>query len=58
MMFPIGVGIVHAMADRISRRTGLPVDPLRLRFGTGMMLMAAYASSAGGIGTPVGSRPT
>ena len=33
------------------------VDPMKLRFGTGMMLMAAYAASIGGIGTPVGTPP-
>jgi sodium-dependent dicarboxylate transporter 2/3/5 len=57
MMMPIGVGIVGAMAEMISRGRGSPVDPRRLRFGTGMMLMAAYAASAGGIGTPVGTPP-
>lgn len=57
MMFPIGVGIVHTMAGMIARQQGRPVDPYRLRYGTGMMLMAAYAASAGGIGTPVGSPP-
>ena len=57
MMFPIGLGIVHTMADISSKRTGVPVDPKKLRFGTAMMLMAAYASSAGGIGTPVGTPP-
>ncbi len=57
MMYPIGLGIVYAMADIMARKTGRTVDPLRLRFGTGMMLMAAYAASAGGIGTPVGTPP-
>jgi sodium-dependent dicarboxylate transporter 2/3/5 len=57
MMFPIAVGIVHALADIQVKRTGRKVDPLKLRFGTGMMLMAAYAASAGGIGTPVGTPP-
>lgn len=57
MMFPIGLGIVHIMSDAVARRTGRDVDPRRLRFGTGMMLMAAYAASAGGIGTPVGTPP-
>jgi sodium-dependent dicarboxylate transporter 2/3/5 len=57
MMYPIGLGIVAAMADLVSARTGRPVDPKTLRFATGMMLMAAYASSAGGIGTPVGTPP-
>lgn len=57
MMFPIGLGIVHTMADIASKRSGARVDPKKLRFGTAMMLMAAYASSAGGIGTPVGTPP-
>ena len=57
MMFPIGVGIISAMADMIARQTGRKVCVERLRFTTGMMLMAAYASSTGGIGTPVGSPP-
>jgi sodium-dependent dicarboxylate transporter 2/3/5 len=57
MMFPIGLGIISAMADMIARQTGRKVTPERLRFTTGMMLMAAYASSTGGIGTPVGTPP-
>jgi len=57
MMMPIGLGIVSALADLLSRQTGRPVDARRLRFATGIMLMAAYASSTGGIGTPVGTPP-
>jgi sodium-dependent dicarboxylate transporter 2/3/5 len=57
MMFPIGLGIVYAVADLVKDATGKDVDPTRLRYGTGMMLMAAYAASAGGIGTPVGTPP-
>jgi sodium-dependent dicarboxylate transporter 2/3/5 len=57
MMFPIAIGIVYALADIQFKRTGRKVDPLKLRFGTGMMLMTAYAASAGGIGTPVGTPP-
>jgi len=57
MMFPIAVGIVYALADIRAKQTGRKVDPLKLRFGTGMMLMAAYAASAGGIATPVGTPP-
>jgi sodium-dependent dicarboxylate transporter 2/3/5 len=57
MMFPIGVGIISAMADMMARQTGRKVDVERLRFATGMMLMAAYACSTGGIGTPVGTPP-
>lgn len=57
MMFPIALGIVSAMADISLNKMGKRVDPLKLRFGTGMMLMAAYAASAGGIATPVGTPP-
>jgi solute carrier family 13 (sodium-dependent dicarboxylate transporter), member 2/3/5 len=57
MMFPIGLGIIYAMADIMIAKSGKDVDPTRLRYGTGMMLMAAYAASAGGIGTPVGTPP-
>jgi sodium-dependent dicarboxylate transporter 2/3/5 len=57
MMLPIGIGIVSAMADMLEKKTGRKTEPTRLRFATAMMLMAAYASSAGGIGTPVGTPP-
>lgn len=57
MMFPIGLGIIYAMGDIVEQQTGKAVDPTHLRYGTGMMLMAAFASSTGGIGTPVGSPP-
>ena len=57
MMFPIGLGIIYAVADLVKDKSGKEVDPTRLRYGTGMMLMAAYAASAGGIGTPVGTPP-
>jgi sodium-dependent dicarboxylate transporter 2/3/5 len=57
MMYPIGLGIVLTMSGMMAEKTGKQVDPRRLRYGTGMMLMAAYAASAGGIGTPVGSPP-
>jgi sodium-dependent dicarboxylate transporter 2/3/5 len=57
MMFPIALGIVYAMADIMARQQGKAVDPLKLRFGTGLMLMAAYGSSTGGIATPVGTPP-
>ncbi len=57
MMFPIGLGIIAAMAGLLEKKTGRKADPARMRFATAMMLMAAYASSAGGIGTPVGTPP-
>ncbi len=58
MMFPIALGIVYALADIMAKQHGKTVDPLKLRFGTGLMLMAAYGASTGGIGTPVGTRRT
>jgi sodium-dependent dicarboxylate transporter 2/3/5 len=57
MMFPIALGIIRAMAEIMAKQRGLPVDPMKLRFGTGLMLMAAYAASTGGIATPVGTPP-
>jgi sodium-dependent dicarboxylate transporter 2/3/5 len=57
MMFPIALGIVYATSDLIQRNTGKVVEPTKLRFGTAMMLMAAYSASTGGIGTPVGTPP-
>ena len=57
MMYPIGLGICTALASLMEKNTGRRVDPTKLRFGTGMMLMAAYAASVGGIGTPVGTPP-
>ncbi|HQG47143.1 MAG TPA: DASS family sodium-coupled anion symporter, partial [bacterium] len=47
MMLPIGLGIVSALDEQQPQP----------RFSTGMLLMAAYAASAGGIGTPVGTPP-
>ncbi len=57
MMFPIALGIVHAMAGIMAKQANRPVNPLKLRFGTGIMLMAAYGASTGGIATPVGTPP-
>ncbi len=57
MMYPIALGIIYATADVLEQREGSMVNPMSLKYGTGMMLMAAYASSVGGIGTPVGTPP-
>ncbi len=57
MLFPIGLGMISAMAEMMSAETGRAIPRERLRFGTGLMLMAAYASSIGGVGTPVGTPP-
>ena len=51
MLTPIGAGIIGAMAHHDQARRG------HGRFATGFLLMAAYAASAGGIGTPIGSPP-
>ena len=51
MMLPIGIGLI-SIIERISDNSKKST-----KFATGMMLMAAYAASTGGIGTPVGSPP-
>lgn len=57
MMYPIAIGIVTSMVEIYEKRKGREINPLKLKFATAMMLMTAYASSAGGIGMPVGSPP-
>jgi sodium-dependent dicarboxylate transporter 2/3/5 len=57
MMFPIGVAILTEMARLQSRRTGREIKFTELRYGTGLMLMASFASSVGGLATPVGTPP-
>lgn len=56
MLFPIALGVLGALA-RLLSAGGKEVDPTRLRFGTALMLLCAFASSIGGIGTPVGTPP-
>ena len=57
MMLPIGLAILQEMARMESRRTGREVRHTDLPYGTGLMLMAAFASSIGGLATPVGTPP-
>ncbi|MBI4625269.1 MAG: DASS family sodium-coupled anion symporter, partial [Verrucomicrobia bacterium] len=57
MMFPIGVAILTEMARRQGERTGQSIHFTQLKYGTGLMLTAAFASSIGGLATPVGSPP-
>jgi sodium-dependent dicarboxylate transporter 2/3/5 len=57
MMYPIAMSVLAALGRLLARDADGPVDVTRLRFGTGLMLAAAYASSIGGIATPVGSPP-
>jgi sodium-dependent dicarboxylate transporter 2/3/5 len=51
MMFPIGLSIVSHLTR------GHESDPRSREFATAMMLMAAFAASVGGIGTPIGTPP-
>jgi len=48
MMFPIGLAIVSMLYTKEGNRD-------RERYATGMMLMCAFASSIGGLATPVGT---
>jgi sodium-dependent dicarboxylate transporter 2/3/5 len=57
MLFPIALGVLEATARSLPPDSGGPVDPTRLRIGTALMLATAYASSVGGVATPVGSPP-
>ncbi|MEN3044761.1 MAG: DASS family sodium-coupled anion symporter [Candidatus Hydrothermales bacterium] len=47
MLFPIGLGVLNVI-NRINRSP---------KYSTSLMLMLAYASSVGGIATPVGTPP-
>jgi sodium-dependent dicarboxylate transporter 2/3/5 len=57
MMLPIGVAILSEMARRKSEREGRPIRFTELKYGTGLMLAAAFAASIGGMATPVGTPP-
>jgi sodium-dependent dicarboxylate transporter 2/3/5 len=57
MMYPIGMSILVAMSRLLERARGENVDFTRLRYGTALMLVTAYAGSIGGVGTPVGTPP-
>ncbi|WP_022930187.1 SLC13 family permease [Patulibacter americanus] len=57
MLFPIGMGIVGSLSKMVAEQADGDRDPNRLRFGTALMLMIAYAASIGGLLTPIGSPP-
>jgi solute carrier family 13 (sodium-dependent dicarboxylate transporter), member 2/3/5 len=57
MMLPIGLAILSEMARRQSEREGREVRITDLKYGTGLMLAAAFAASIGGMATPVGTPP-
>ncbi len=57
MMLPVGVSILSEMARRKSEQAGREVHYTELKFGTGLLLMTAFAASIGGFATPVGTAP-
>jgi solute carrier family 13 (sodium-dependent dicarboxylate transporter), member 2/3/5 len=60
MMLPIALGVLSALHEVRVRGGLVAAGPLSARtwpFATAMMLMLAYGSSIGGIGTKVGSPP-
>jgi sodium-dependent dicarboxylate transporter 2/3/5 len=57
MLYPIGIGVLSALSRLLGRATGRRIDLTRLRYGTALMLTLAWASSIGGIATPIGSPP-
>ena len=54
MLAPIGIGIIGAMARADAGGSG---ERGPGGFASGFLLIAAYASSTGGIGTPIGTPP-
>jgi len=57
MMLPICLAILGEIARNRGKRLGHEIRPEHLKFGASLMLTAAYASSLGGIATPVGTPP-
>ena len=57
MMLPIGVAILSEVARRQSELEGREVHFSQLKYGTGLMLAAAFGASIGGMATPVGTPP-
>jgi sodium-dependent dicarboxylate transporter 2/3/5 len=57
MMYPIAMSVLVALSRLLERSHGKAVDFTRLRYGTALMLITAYAASIGGIGTPIGTPP-
>jgi sodium-dependent dicarboxylate transporter 2/3/5 len=51
MAFPIALGIVNSLSESIPEKTNISA------FRISLLLMVAYASSIGGIATPVGTPP-
>jgi len=56
MMYPIALGLLMAIKD-MYKANGQDLDLSTYKYATGIMLMTAYASSIGGVLTPVGTPP-
>ncbi len=56
MMYPISIGLLMAIKD-MYKANGEDLDLNTFKYATGIMLMTAYASSVGGVLTPVGTPP-
>ena len=57
MMFPIALAILTEMARQKSASENREIPIRELQFGTALMLAASFASSVGGLATPVGTPP-
>jgi sodium-dependent dicarboxylate transporter 2/3/5 len=53
MLYPIGMGVLGVLSRLLAQAGGRAVDLSRLRYGTALMLTLAWASSIGGIATPI-----
>ena len=56
MMFPIALGLLEAIREMFAAN-GKEIDLKRYPYATGLMLMAAYSASIGGVLTPIGTPP-
>lgn len=52
MMFPVTMGMIAVLSDPAA---GGSISFLRSRYASALLLMTAYASSVGGIATPIGT---
>ncbi|WP_346353040.1 DASS family sodium-coupled anion symporter [Azotosporobacter soli] len=57
MMMPIAMGLLLAIKDMHAASGQGELDLHKYKYATGLMLMAGYASSVGGVLTPVGTPP-
>ncbi len=56
MMFPISLGLLEAIREMFAAN-GKQIDLKQYPYATGLMLMAAYSASIGGVLTPIGTPP-